>query len=854
MLLCLAAACAWLLGLACQMNESNLGPLWAYQLAVAWVLAWAFLTLWLARGGARHGRSSPRARRLRSPAVVMFAAALLAWGSTGWRATEALSERVPDRLANADVRVALQIEGLVNTVPGGFAFVGRVLSDEMPDRVAARALPTRLSLRMPSQGVQTPLEAGQRWRMTVRVHELDGLSNPAGFDATLGLFQRGIRAAGVVRLPGRGRGRVRAGDGPNTGSPALAVPELISASPEYPWQGCVDRWRQRTRAAIASAVPEARSAGVLSGLAVGDQSAIERPDWDVFRRTGVAHLVSISGAHIAMFGWMAAMLVRRVWARWPAGVHAVPAPTVALWAAVLASAGYAVLAGWGVPAQRTVWMMLVMAMLKGSGRRWPAGMVWAMAAVVITAADPWALRQAGFWLSFVAVGVLMSTGISAEHMALAPGAPALQRAGSLARGVVSETWRTQWVITVALLPLSVVCFQQVSVVSLLSNLLAIPVFTFLLTPLALLGGLWSGFWTAGAVVVELTMVGLTDMAQWPWAVWQAPALPVWAGACAVLAAWALVLPMPWRWRAVAVPFILPLLALPPGWHVLPSPLPGQFEVLSADIGQGTAVLVRTAHHSLLFDTGPRVGEHSNAGDRVLLPLMQAMGVHALDTLLISHQDTDHVGGAEAIVRAMPVGALLSSLPDDHPLRQQVGQGGHTLRHRLCQAGQSWQWDGVGFTVLHPSAADWAQHDRLPPNGLSCVLRVSRVAAPAVSALLTGDIESPQELALLARDAQGAVHGGVLASTLLLAPHHGSKTSSTEAFLKAVAPAQVMVQAGARNRYGHPAPEVMARYESLSLPVATSPACGAHIWSSRTRQGVCWRQSDRHYWQGAFMQP
>ena len=603
---------------------------------------------------------------------------------------------------------------------------------------------------------------------------------------------------------------------------------------------------------------EGRAAGVLVGLSVGDQSAIERTDWDIFRRTGVAHAVSISGTHIAMMGWLVAFAMRRVWPRWQRGVHALPAPTAARVLAVAVSALYALVAGWGVPAQRTVLMMAVMAVLHAGGRRWPWPLVWVSAAACITVFDPWALWQPGFWLSFVAVAILMSSGREEGVLPNSEAPTWRARVQEAAREMV----RTQWRVTVALAPLALVCFQEVSLVGVLANLVAIPVFTLGITPLALLGVLWSPLWDVGAGLVQLTSAVLAHMAAWPWAVWQAPALPGWAQAVAVGAGWLWVQPVPWRWRLWVLPCLLPVGFLPQGWQIVPPPPTGQFSVMAVDIGQGTAVLLRTARHSLLFDTGARLPSGVDMGERVLVPLLRTLGVRELDALMISHADSDHVGGARSVLAALPVHALHSTLDETHEVRQwQRPRRRGAVPHTPCVAGQYWFWDGVRFEVLHPTLDDTERRDRLAPNAMSCVLRVSTSGAEPRSVLLTGDIEAAQERALLAR---APTPGVTLRSTVLIAPHHGSQTSSTQEFLEAVQPEQTLVQVGRRNRYGHPAPTVLARYQGLGLPVMATPACGAWLWRSDERPrtpssnlhgadppslvlGQCWRTVSPRYW-------
>jgi len=251
-----------------------------------------------------------------------------------------------------------------------------------------------------------------------------------------------------------------------------------------------------------------------------------------------------------------------------------------------------------------------------------------------------------------------------------------------------------------------------------------------------------------------------------------------------------------------------------------------------DIGQGTAVLVRTHGKLLVYDTGPAYGRDTDAGQRMIVPLLRARGEHRIDLLMLSHRDSDHVGGAASLQSALPVARWSSSLTPDHPLLARAGT------HVRCDAGQTWRWDDVDFEVLHPPADDHARATR--PNALSCVLRVRDAAGRSV--LLTGDIEAPQEAALVAR------LGSDLSSTLLLIPHHGSRTSSTDAFLDAVHPRMAMVQAGYRSRFGHPAPDVLARYQAHGIMVVRSDRCGAWTWNDGAFQ--CARDTRRRYWHWA----
>jgi competence protein ComEC len=557
---------------------------------------------------------------------------------------------------------------------------------------------------------------------------------------------------------------------------------------------------------------------VLAALAIGDQNAIDRDDWDLFRATGIAHLMSISGLHITMFAWLAGVLVGALWRRSTRLMLFLPAPQAGRWGGLLMATLYSMLAGWGVPAQRTVLMIAWVVVLRTLGLRWPLPLVLLAAAVGVTALDPWALLQPGFWLSFMAVALLI-----ASEPVVGPwvARPEGWRARSVA--MLKGGLRSQLIATLGLAPLSMVFFQQISLVGFAANLVAIPLVTLLITPLALLGVLLPPLWALAAGVTKGLMLYLAALAAAPLAVWSAATAPVWAVGAGLLGALLAVLPLPWRLRLLGVPLVLPLL-FPP----IERPPPGRFEVVAADIGQGTAVLVRTAHHLLVYDTGPQYSPEADAGQRVLLPLLRSRGESQVDLLVLSHRDSDHVGGAASLMAGVKVLEMRSSLEDHHPLRQRG------IPHQRCDAGQRWDWDGVRFELLHPTAAE--HKDASKPNAVSCVLHV---VGASTSLLLTGDIEAPQEAALLAR-------GADLHSDVLLVPHHGSRTSSTPAFIEAVAPHTAVVQAAYRSRFHHPQPDIVERYTARGIALVRSDRCGA--WTlSADGNAACERQSARRYW-------
>ena len=744
---------------------------------------------------------------------ITLAFALLGFASTGLRATAFSRHALAPAQEGKDITVTGRVAAMPQYSEAGTRFRFDVEQAELNGQPVE--LPPRLylgwyggvwgggELLADLQRAPQPLQAGERWRMTVRLKAPHGGSNPHGFDFELWLWEQGLQATGYVRA-----------------GPRDTAPQRLAQT----WWHPVEWARQQVRDAIfqrltpagsdAEERGHARLAGVVAALVVGDQQAIDRADWDVFRATGVAHLMSISGLHVTLFAWLSAIALGWLWRRSPRLCLALPAPSAGLLGGLLLATAYALFSGWGVPAQRTVWMLATITLLRLSARRWPWPQVWLLACAVVVAFDPWALLQAGFWLSFVAVGVLFATDSGTRQLTT--------RASWRHRALA--LLREQWIITLALTPLTLLLFGQVSLVSLAANALAIPWVTLVVTPLSLLGVLLPPLWDAAALTVQWLAVYLGLLARLPLATLAVAQAPLWAGVAGLLGGVLLVMRLPWSLRLLGLPLLLPVLL----WQA-PRPAPGQFELLAADIGQGNAVLVQTATHALLFDAGPRYSRESDAGHRVLVPLLRALDVR-LDRLVLSHRDSDHSGGAAAVLAMQAAATLLSSIEDDHELQA-------LRRASRCEAGQTWDWDGVRFEVLHPIADDYALARR--SNALSCVLRI---ANGAHSVLLTGDIEQPQEAQLLALAAP-------LRADVLLVPHHGSKTSSSVAFLDAVAPEIALVQAGYRNRFGHPAPAVLARYAERQVRVIDSVHCGAAHWQSAQPQQVdCQREVARRYWQ------
>lgn len=725
-------------------------------------------------------------------ALGVFGAALLGFAWAAALAQGRLAERLPAASEGQDMVVT----GVVASLPQAGDFGLRFDFD-----IEQASLPasSRVALSWVQRGGDEaaprlpPPHAGERWRFTVRLKRPHGNVNPHGFDYEGWLFERGIGATGYVR--GEGAERL----------------DTHVWRPAY----LVEMAREALRARYRAALGEAPYAGILIALAIGDQRAIAPELWQTFARTGVTHLMSISGLHVTMVAGLAAWLAGWLWRRSPRLMLWQPSQRAAAIGGLLAALAYSLLAGFAVPAQRTLYMLAVAALAQVSGREMGASRVLALALLAVLLLDPWAVLAPGFWLSFGAVAVLFLIG-----------------SGRLGGAHWFVEWaRAQWAVTLGMLPALLLLFQQFSLVSPLANAVAIPLVSFVITPLALLGVLpgLTFLLSLAHVVTEALLVGLDLLARLPWATWQQAAPPAWAVALALLGGAWLLLPrgVPARWLGLLT--FLPLLSFTP-----PRPAPGALRATVLDVGQGLAVHVQTARHDLLFDAGPAFSAEADSGNRIIAPYLRGEGVRRLDLLLVSHADRDHSGGAESVLAALPVALLSSSLPFEHGLSSQA------VVHRACQDGQAWEWDGVRFALLHPQAADLAAAG-IKSNDLSCVLSVE---AGGRRLLLPSDIEAVSEAALLAR------HRPELAATVLLAPHHGSRTSSTPEFIAAVGAREVVFAAGYRNRFGHPRPDVVARYAASGARLHRTDAAGA-VRIDMNADGIAiahQRQTVRRYWQ------
>ncbi|MCX7167819.1 MAG: DNA internalization-related competence protein ComEC/Rec2 [Rhodocyclales bacterium] len=731
-------------------------------------------------------------RQVRYVAAVMFVFASAILGFV-WAASFAhlrLADELPPAIEGRDIELSGVVAGLPQALERGVRF-------EFDVEKAVAGVPPHISLAWyrsrdaadEDASPLIPVRAGERWRFTVRLKRPHGNFNPHGFDYEAWLFERGIRATGYVR------------------------PRSAERIDEQVWRPAyaVEMLRETVRDRFRAALPDAPYAGILIALAIGDQQAIDAELWQTFARTGITHLMSISGLHITMFAGLAYALINWLWRRSAMLPLRLPAQHAAAVGGFFAAFFYCLLAGFAVPAQRTLYMLGVVAAARLWGREVAASRVLLLALLIVLLLDPWAVLAAGFWLSFGAVALLFHIG-----------------SGRLGPAHWLIEWgRAQWAVTLGMLPALLALFQQFSLVSPLANAVAIPVVSFVITPLTLAGALplLDPLLSLAHLITVWLMTFIDWLAGLPLAMWQQAAPSAWSVLLALAGGVWLLLPrgFPARWLGLLA--FLPLLTVTP-----PRPAPGAAEVTVLDVGQGLAIHVQTATHDLLFDAGPTFSADADSGNRIIAPYLRAMGVRRLDVMVISHADKDHEGGAASVLAALPVAILKASLPFEHALSAQP------VPQEACRDGDGWNWDGVRFDMLHPGTELLSRKT----NDVSCVLRVT---AGGKSMLLTSDIEAVSESAMLKR------HPADLATDVMTAPHHGSRTSSTPGFIAAVAARDVIFPVGYRNHFGHPREDVVARYVQSGAWLHRTDANGA-VRVGLARTGVAFRherEERRRYW-------
>ncbi|HEX7388028.1 MAG TPA: DNA internalization-related competence protein ComEC/Rec2 [Castellaniella sp.] len=760
------------------------------------------------------------------------------------RLAQGLDDGNVDRVS----RVVLRIESLPKLQPDRVSFVARVL------QAHPSGVPDVIRVSWPASGWRSPysearaanppfptLHAGQVWRMALVLRPVQAAQNLHAFDYERHVFAAGIRAQATVR----------------------GQPELLEIQPWHSLSIVAERARHEVRVAMAPYLEGLRYGAVLRALAIGDQDGVDDADWQVFNRSGLTHLVSISGSHITMLAGLGALCMAAAWRRlrWKGRslVERWPVRRAAACAALVVAWLYCLLAGWEVPAQRTFMMLAVVAGAQALQLRLTGSRVLSLAAVVVLALDPWAVLASGFWLSFMAVAVLLAVGIdgSAIRPTATEPAAAVGRFTRILHGLKLAA-RLQWGVTWALAPALAWLFHEISLVSPFANAYGIPVIEMVVTPISLLlaaAALVPGLHAVATGLATVAHTALTWMMQ-P-TEWLAslptisvPAGPAWLYLLACVGAGVALWPRRGgqhsgpartclRYRAWAWLALLPMAFWRPA-----TPAEGEWDLYALDVGQGSALLVRTSRHAVLFDAGARHARDSDEGARTIVPALRALGLQRLDALVVSHADLDHAGGVRSVLAGAQVEQTFSSFDLVHWSARESRQleapdTPSALAMSPCVAGSHWRIDGVSFEFLWPLDVQAVRPSR-QANNASCVLRV-RGAHHSV--LLTGDIEAAAEARLVER--------GLTPVDVVVAAHHGSRTSSSAAFVNAVAARHVIMQVGRWNRHGHPNEAVLSRWERAGAAIWRTDWQGGVNAQSRAKGLTMYSvlESSRRYWHG-----
>ncbi|MCZ6802730.1 MAG: DNA internalization-related competence protein ComEC/Rec2 [Proteobacteria bacterium] len=628
---------------------------------------------------------------------------------------------------------------------------------------------------------------GEIWQLKTRLKRPYGFMNPGGFDYEAWMLRQGIKAIGYVKQD--------------------KLNQKMGVAEYY--------FIQRLRYKIAHQLKHELDKpllGLVLALSLGDRSQLERKQWEIFTQTGTNHLIAISGLHLGLIAGFIYFLARFFWSRFYFATQRIPAPYFASLMAFAGAFFYAVLAGFALPAQRSLIMISVCLFALFSAKQILIVNVICIAVILVLILDPFAIIAADFWLSFLAVIIILY----------------VTRFRISKRNNLMRWIRLQCLLSIALCPILIFWFKQIPLYSLLANLIAIPVIGFLLVPLILvamillfpLPGLSQFLYNIIDRINEVQWSYLEFLSQQNYVIIPVAAPNLLSLALAVIGIIFLLMPrgLPARWLGII--WILPLL-----FPLTPTLNQGEFDFNLLDVGQGLSAVIQTNRHTLVYDTGAKFSERFNIGDAVLKPYLRYKGINQISLLLISHGDNDHIGGVNAIIENFKIDKILTSVPTQLP----VGKS------EFCHAGQKWGWDGVDFEILHPQ-----QENSFTGNNGSCVLKV---ASPYGSVLLTGDIERQAEKSLLKNARE------LIKSDILLVPHHGSRTSSTKMFISAVAPKYAFTATGYRNRFGFPKQDIISRYETHGIETLVSYKTGEI--SAKFREGGLkideFRTNNRRFW-------
>ena len=627
------------------------------------------------------------------------------------------------------------------------------------------ASPGRIRLSWYTKKSPIVVVPGESWRFMVRLKRPAGLMNPGGFDYEAWLLQHHIRATGYIR----------------TSSDNQKIKEAHGYS--------LQRGRYWIKERLKQTIGTHQSLGLFLALVIGDKSEITAQQWHSLQFTGTSHLMAISGLHIGLFAGLAFFMGQYLW-RWSGrGMLLIAAPRVGALSAVIAAVSYAALAGFSVPTQRALIMVVVTMLALFRTQPVKASRVLSLALLLVLLFDPLSVLSVSFWLSFAAVAIIFYC--SSGRLVSLP---------KWQQGMHLQLW-----ISLGMFPLVLFWFQQVSISAPLVNFIVVPLVGLILVPLALLATMLIVSWpTAGLLLVQLPLWLLqvfdsfiSSMNHLNWLQWSGSSDLV-GIVLASIGLLVLLAPKGFPGKYLGWMLILPVILGPKNSL---SPHTAQFSLL--DVGQGLSAVVQTQNHSLVFDTGAKMSARFDMGKSVVVPFLRHQGIRKLDRIIVSHKDNDHRGGFQSIVEYYPVDYVTTSVPDLEAFNSKT---------KPCYQGEQWHWDGVHFEILHPGI----EH-QFKGNNASCVLKIT---AGNNSVLLTGDIEKPAEQWLL------STSKNKLKADVLVAAHHGSKTSSLEQFIDAVSPQYVLFPVGYRNRYRFPAKAVQQRFTTRGIIQYQTDSSGA----------------------------
>lgn len=727
--------------------------------------------------------------KLKIPGLNVFLGIVLGFSWTWYIAQQQWQQILPLNLAQK----TLIAQGVITSVPEQLNQAERFQFKMQQISLNGIVQKNPGLVRLTWEGQVPRLQSGDHWQLNLRLKPPHATLNPGAFDYEAWLFSHHIHAQGYVV--------------------AYANNQLLQRKKTSSW---LNQTRQQITEAIQTDLKNNPYTGFVTALAVGIRDQITPEQWQTMQNTGTNHLMAIAGLHIGIVAGFTFFLLGFIWRRSEKLMLIIPTPIASATAAVMAAFLFSALAGFSLPTQRAVIMLMVFMLAVLLRRHLPPWHAYFIALLLVLLWEPLASLDPSFWLSFSAVALIIYSVRDFPHQ------PTI-------KNKLYYFLYIQWILAVGLIPLTLIFFQEISLAGFIANMIAIPLIGFIVLPLCLIGViLWpmSNFlaakvWLLAAMICSLGWPFITKIGQIEWLQWHGNLNHVVTLIILMLGILALLQPKLSYWRYLGVLGFLPIFFWP-----VAKPQAGQVWFTLLDVGEGLASVVQTQHHVLIYDTGPRFSPSDDAGKSVVIPFLRTRHIKTIDIMVISHSDEDHSGGAVSILHELPVKQILTSIPSLFP----------NTTAKNCIAGEKWNWDGVQFEFLYPPV-----NQPYADNNSSCVLKIT---TGAHSLLLTGDIEKDSESYLINNNASE------LSSDIMVAPHHGSATSSSMAFLMAVKPKYVLFPVGYLNRFHFPNSNVVARYQQINADSSTTADLGAifmDITAKEIKKPQAYRELSGHYW-------